>query len=77
MLPLLTFLATHRPMVVDLSPPPPSVVTGPEYGPGVKRLDPGTVNLPIRVSVAPTTRPKKGIVIWMKTTPARRHRPGS
>ncbi|MBS1713795.1 MAG: hypothetical protein JST30_05605 [Armatimonadetes bacterium] len=78
--PILTFLATHRPVVVTWPPEAQSVVRGSEYGPGVKRLDPGTVNLPLTVGPTPcgASLRRQSTVFWFKTAPSKGPaRPGS
>jgi hypothetical protein len=57
-------LITHQPVEVAFGPPAGAAPQN--YGPGVHRLDPGTVNLPIWVG-----KPPQALVIpffgWTKT----------
>ncbi|MBV6457576.1 MAG: hypothetical protein HONBIEJF_00689 [Fimbriimonadaceae bacterium] len=46
---VLAFLGSHQPMVIQLVPPVACNHSAQEFGNGLKRLDPGTVNLPIRI----------------------------
>ena len=50
----LGFVGTHQPFTIDLNPRPVCNHGATEFGGGLKRLDPGTVNLPIFVGPCPT-----------------------
>lgn len=56
-------------MIVDLNPKP-APLAAQEYGPGIRRLDPGTVNLPL--GVGPPARSfaekwsSKVLVVWIR-----------
>lgn len=66
------YFQQNVPIVIRL-PDPTMTRSGQEYGPGVKRLDPGTVNLPFGADGAVngragTVRPQV-LIIWIKKQP--------
>lgn len=60
------FVGTHQPVTIDLTQAPVCNHGAAEFGGGLKRLDPGTVNLPIWVGQCPTCeqRPRNLVTVW-------------
>lgn len=69
---VMAFLGSHQPLVLDLKPQVKCNHSAQEFGGGLMRLDPGTVNLPIRIGDCEECRTQNEFnrrsrtVIWLK-----------
>jgi len=69
---LFAFIGSHQPLIIQLQPLVKCNHSAQEFGSGLKRLDPGTVNLPIRIGDCEACQAQNELsrrsrmVIWLK-----------